>query len=186
MRKIRFISKSILLPIVATLFAFFSAGTVPGLNDSSPNELYVRVTMLRGERSKDSHSETTTLTVSGDTLVYEQTYHGAHSGGRKPVRKEYKLSKENKSGLIRLLNEKRLLVTKTISKSAEGADRLYFEFAVESKLNGKNGAISIDGPRNATEIKNEPVYQDSLRLVNELYRIINQTDPDVTFEEFID
>jgi hypothetical protein len=151
------------------------------------NEFSLDVTVTTSEHSRDSHSVTTNLRVSGHTLVYEETYHGAHANRRKPVKKEYKLTNDDLDRLIGLLQDKSLLTTKTISKSSEekGLTR-DFELSIASKPAGKEGVISINAPRTAIEVKSDPLYQGSIFLIAELYRIINRTDPDVTFSDLID
>jgi hypothetical protein len=151
------------------------------------NEFSLDVTVTTSEHSRDSNSVTTNLRVSGNTLVYEETYHGAHANRQKPVKKEYKLTNEDLDRLIGWLKDKALLTTKTISRSSEekGLSR-DFGLSIASKLAGKEGAISIKAPRTDRKLKTDPLYQASVFLVAELYRIINRTDPDITFSDLID
>lgn len=157
--------------------------------NASQDDLQILVTMVRSEHSKDSNSTTTTLTVSGDTIVYRQRRSGAHSSQSKPIERDFKLTNEDKGELVRLLNEKKLLVTKSISRSLETTGpRSYvsLSFSIQLKLNGKRRLISIDGPMRSTAIKNDPLYRDSLVLINELYLIVHRTDPRLRFDEFVD
>jgi hypothetical protein len=79
------------------------------------------------------------------------------------------------------------LVTKSIARSAEAiGSHLTLSFAISSKLNGKSGLISIDGPMRSAAIKNDPLYKESLVLINALYRIVHRTEPLLRFEEFLD
>jgi hypothetical protein len=151
------------------------------------SEFSLDVTVTTSEHSRDSNSVTTNLSVSRDTLVYEETYHGAHANRHQPLKKEYKLTNDDRDRLIGLLKDKALLTTKTISKSSEenGLSR-DFELSIASKVAGKEGVISINAPRTAIELKTDPLYQSSIFLIAELYRIINRTDPDITFSDLID
>ena len=119
--------------------------------------------------------------------MYEETYHGAHANRHQPLKKEYKLTNDDRNRLIGLLKDKALLATRTISESTEqrGINR-DFELSIASKLAGKEGIISIKAPRTAIELKSNPLYQGSVFLIVELYRIINRTDPDITFSDLID
>ena len=85
-----------------------------------------------------------------------------------------------------MLKYKALLRTKTFAKAAEpsGPSR-DFEISVTARLNGKRGLISIKAPRSAMELKTDSLYQGSVLLIAELYRIINRSDPDITFDELI-
>lgn len=147
----------------------------------------ILVTIMRSEHSRDSNSVTTTLTVSGNSLIYSQVRSGAHSRGSKPIERRFELSNEDRRELARLLNERKLLVTKTISKSAAVTGQyLSLSFSIHSNLSGKEGLISINGPMKSTAIKNDPLYQNSLVLINELYRVVHRTEPLLGFQEFVD
>jgi hypothetical protein len=52
-------------------------------------------------------------------------------------------------------------------------------------LGKRKGAINISGPRTAVQIKEEKLYQTTLTLVEELYRIMNSQDKEVNLEELI-
>jgi hypothetical protein len=164
------------------------AGACPAQMQASFNQrdFALIVTVITSEHSRDSNSTTTSLTVSGNTLVYEETHHGARASRHPPLKKEYKLTNDDRDRLIGLLKGNRLLTTKTISKSSDqrGVTR-DFELSITTKLAGKESRISIAAPRSATELKNEPLYQGSVLLIGELYQIINRTDRDITFDELI-
>ena len=171
------------LAVFCTLAA---ACTVAGPATFPQNDLSLNVTIITSEHSRDSHSSTTTLRVSGNTLVYEETYHGARADRNPPVKKEYELTNDDRNRLIGLLNDKALLTTKTISRSTgqEGPSR-DFKLSIAAKLAGKEGDISISAPRTAVELKTDPLYQGSVALIAELYRIINRTDRHVRFSDLI-
>lgn len=170
---------------VVTLLA--AVGAVISFGNAPENKLYLHVTIVTGEHSRDSNSVSTTLTVSSGALIYEETHHGARANRYQPVKKEYRLTKQDQTALIKLLKGKNLLVTKTISKPPQqkGSSR-YFELLIRSRLSGKEGAISIDGARSDTELKTDDLYQGSVDLINQLYKIINRTDPDITIPQLID
>jgi hypothetical protein len=157
-----------------------------GSTNLAANDLYLNITMVRGEHSRDSNSTSTSLTLNRDTLVYEESYHGAHSGGRTPVKKEYKLTSEEQAELTKLLHEKNLLVTRTLSAlSQEQGVRRYFELKIHSKLNGTEHTITINGPRDAAKLKRDGIYQNSILLIAQLFRIINRSDPDLSMPDLI-
>ena len=150
------------------------------------DELSLVVTIVTGERGRDSNSTTTTLALSGVKLAYQQSYHGAHSGDRTPVKKEYRLTTADRDELIKLLRERNLLVTRTLATlSAEEEPRSYFSVLIRSKLNGKEHSTTISLPRDAPRLKGDPIYRDSMSLIEQLYRIINRTDPDISRPELI-
>jgi hypothetical protein len=159
---------------------------LPSLGQRS-TDLHLSATLTRGEHSRDSGSRTTIITLTQDRLTYEQTYHGMAANMRKPISKEFKLSREDKRRLVELIEERHLLVTDTIEyPTADSGIRRYFEISIQIESKGKKGAINIEGPTNAVKIRDERLYKDSTALIEELYRIINRTDKAITYEELID
>ena len=172
--------RSVVSILLVATCAVFTAGK------PSADELSLVVTIVTGERGRDSNSTTTTLTLSGVKLAYQQSYHGAHSSGRTPVKKEYTLTTAERAELIKLLREKNLLVTRTLATlSPEEEPRSYFSVFIRSKLNAKEHSTTISLPRDASRLKGDPIYRDSMSLIDQLYRIINRTDPDISRPELI-
>lgn len=168
------------------LFLLLWACSVP-VSSHGTGSLQLRVELITGERSKDSSSQTTTISIAppGNTIVWEQTYGGYHGGATPPpVRKEYKLSSADRRKLIGLLESKSLLVTNSIELPEDPATHLYFALSIESALSGKKpGAVNISGPRITVALKEKSVYQDAMALVKELYQIINRHGGHVVFHE---
>ena len=174
------LSKLVIYALVVAAWSMIVPGSTP------QDDLSLDVTIVTGEHSRDSGSVTTTLTIAADVLGYEETHHGMRSNLHKPVKKEYKLTQQDRAVLIRLLKEKHLLVTRAISKSPQqkGFSR-YFEVSIRSTLRGKENSVSINASPGATELKADPLYQNSVSLIEELYKIINRTDPDITIPHLI-
>ena len=149
-------------------------------------DLTLNVTVITSEHSRDSNSTTRTLGVAGLTLSYAETYHGARSDRHQPISKEFTLTEADRDRLMTLLKEHSLLRTKSISKPLErdGPSR-DFEIKIAAKVGRQNGLISIKGPRNAEDLKSDPLYQGSVLLIAELFKIIKRTDPDITLGELI-
>lgn len=150
------------------------------------NNLEISMTLVRGERSRDSGGRRTTISIAQGRIVYELAYFGMAGGRRKPVRKEFKLSDEDKRRLIGLIEERALLVKDSLEYPvATSGIRRYFKITIELKLNEKTGAINMEGPTSAVEIKEQKLYQNSTALIEEVYRIINKTDEEVSYEPLI-
>ena len=76
--------------LLIIIFSILLAGACHPANSKTsapPDDLYIQVTTQRSEHSMDSNSETTILTVSSHTLLYEDMHSGAHSNEFKPVEK---------------------------------------------------------------------------------------------------
>jgi hypothetical protein len=150
------------------------------------DDLKISITLVRGERSRDSGGSRSTIDIKQGGIVYEQAYFGMAGGRRKPVRKEFKLSDEDKRRLIELINQRALLVKDSLEYPlATSGIRRYFIISIELKLNEKTGAINIEGPTNAVQVKEQKLYQNSTALIDEVYRIINKMDEGVAYEPLI-
>lgn len=171
------------LLILAGVCLFFVA-CADAVSANRTDELHISVRLTTGEHSRDSSSKTTTITVERDAIVWVETF----SGRRRrtpPSRKEFKLSAADRVSLRKLIRSNSLLVTDSIELPRYGSNYRYFEISVDLDLGGKKAAINISGPGNAVNVKEEKLYQNSLTLVKELYRIMNTQDEDVDFEELI-
>lgn len=183
-KRLRLQEKAMMKPFLilscACLLFVASACSVSG---NGTDELHIVVGLTTGERSRDSSSNTTKITVERDAIVWEQTFSG-HRGETPPSRKEFKLSPADKGNLIELIRSNNLLVTDSI-ELPQGSPVFYFGISVDLTLDGKQGVINITGPRNASKVREEKLYQNALLLIKELYRIMNRQDKTVLFEELI-
>ena len=147
-----------------------------------PNDLSIRVTLKHGEKSKDSSSQTTWITVSGSAIVWEKIFSGHRSRIRPPEKKEFALSSADKNGLVKLIESENLLVSDSIKLPEDSTSYSYFELSVGLALADKKGAINISGPMTADKVKDEVLYQHTLALVKELYRILHSQDRNIYLE----
>ena len=171
------------LLIITSLLLCASSSIAVG---QAANDLTLRVSMTSGERSRDSSSQTTTLTIGRDvgTIGWAQTFSGRR-GGTPPADKEFKLSATDRADLLKLIRANDLLVTKSIELPPARSGYAYFALSLDLTLHGQKGAISISGPRTGSNVKEEKLYQDTLALVRAIYRIIGTQDKTVYFEELV-
>jgi hypothetical protein len=158
----------------------------PGLAPSQKAEaLYLQITLTTGERSRDSNSTTTEITITGKTLTYRETY-GGRSGVHAPKQKAFNLAAEDQRKIIKLINDRNLLRTDSIEREQDGSGIYrYFELSIDSTVNKSKGSISISGSRKATDLKEEKLYKDAVALVEEIYGIIHRTDGKIAYEPLI-
>jgi hypothetical protein len=154
------------------------------VSGNATDELHIGVVLTTGEHSKDSSSQTTTITVARDAIVWERTFGGRRSGAP-PLRKKFRLTPAEKGNLLKLIRSNNLLVTDSIELPQDGSNFRYFEISVDLTLDGKKGAINISGMRTAFKVKEEKLYQNTLTLIKELYRIMKSQDKSILFEELI-
>lgn len=152
----------------------------------SADDLEISITLVKGERSRDSGGRKSTITIAQDLIVYELSYFGMAGVRHKPVRKEFKLSDEDKKRLIELIGTRQLLATETLEYPlADSGVRRYFKISIELKLNGRIGVLKIEGPTNAVQVKDHKLYKNSTALIEEVYGIINKVDEEISYEELI-
>ena len=160
---------------IATSACLFLVACACAVSANATDQLHIGVRLTTGERSKDSSSETTKITVEQDTIVWEKSF-----GGRRrttpPSRKEFKLSAADKQKLLTLIRSNNLLVTDSIELPRESSNYRYFEISVELTMDEQKGSISISAMRTAVEVKEEKLYQNTITLVKELYRIMDLQD----------
>jgi len=173
--------KTLLIVTCACLFFAAGAWSVSG---KGKDQLHIGVWLTTGERSKDSGSNTTAITVERDAIVWERTSSRDRRRKTPPLRKEFRLSPADKPNLLKLIRSNNLLVTDSIEIPQDASYYRYFRISVDLTLGKKKGAIKISGPRTAVQVKEEKLYQNTLTLVKELYRIMNSQDKSVHFAEF--
>jgi len=157
------------------------------LADNSVGNLHLVISVITGEHSLDSNSTTTSFTLSDHTLIYERSYHGAHSGRRPSLKKEYKLTHDDETRIMAFMSDKNLWENKTISKPPqEKGTSFYFEITIRGELDHKQSLISIDGSRSDTHLREDANYKDAVSLVDQLCDIIRRTDPEVVCPQLID
>ena len=91
--------KKFVIVTSACLFFLVCACSVSG---KATDELHIGVRLTTGERSKDSSSQTTTITVEQGTIVWERTFTGRRQV-TSPLRKEFKLSSADQRSLRTLI-----------------------------------------------------------------------------------
>jgi hypothetical protein len=170
--------------LVATSACLFIVACACSAFGNATDELHIGVRLTTGERSRDSSSETTKITVEQDTIVWERSF----TGRRRATpfsRKEFQLSPADKRSLLALIRSNNLLVTDSIELPRKSSNYRYFEISVDLGADGKTGSISMSGMRTAVEVKEEKLYQNTITLVKELYRIMNLQDKTMTFVDII-
>jgi hypothetical protein len=161
-----------------TLLIPFAAGS-QGADDFSLN-----ISLTRGERSRDSHSQTTRMTLKGRELLYEKSYSGYRGGARSvPVRKSFTLREEDLELLKKLVRDNDLLTTDALALAeAEGGIRRYFQIAMKINLDGKKSSIEVSGSREAADLKGKQVFQRANALLEAVYRILAGQDKEIAYE----
>jgi hypothetical protein len=166
---------------LSLLLLFVSLMTAYGHRKQDDFSLHISLTS--GESSRDSHAETATITVNGSELVYEKRYRGFRASTRTPVRRVFRIRDEDLKRLKTLIIDNNLLSTDALAVAGKtGGVRRYFEITLDITLDGKKGSIKISGPRDASEIKEKSIYKSAGALVEAAYKIINEQDEAIGYE----
>jgi hypothetical protein len=151
-------------------------------SSSATGDLYINVSLTKIERSKDSNSRKTTITVSGNEIVYEKTYSGAGRNRTKPVRKEYKITDEEIKRLSKVVSDQDLPTSDSREYPAAGGGFLFFEISLHVRAEGKQSQIEISGPSKAAGVRDGKLFKKANALLEEIFRIINVRDNEVSYE----
>jgi hypothetical protein len=166
--------------LIVTFAGLLLGACAYSVSGYATDELQIGVRLTTGERSRDSSSETTNITVEQDKIVWEKTFTGRRRA-TPSSRKEFKLSSADKRILLTLIRSNNLLITDSIERPRKSSNYRYFEIFVELAMDAQKGSISISGMRTDVEVKEEKLYQNTIALVKELYRITNLQDEIPTF-----
>jgi hypothetical protein len=147
------------------------------------DRLSLSLQLTTGEHSPDSNAQTVLITLADDQLTYEQTFSGYGADSRTPVHREFKLKGSEIARLKSLIKERNLLGTGGLKFTPAPGQFNYFEMTIKVTLKGIIATQELSGPRAAANIKAERVYQKSLALMQELYRLINLRDKEIRYEE---
>jgi hypothetical protein len=169
------------------LFLILLIWTSPVIAFTGTDKLYLSISIVRGERGRDSHSRNETITLKGMTIVYDKTYSGFRASRFKAKHGEYKITEEEHKTLTRIIKEKNLLMSASSEypSSNSGISR-YFEITANLRSNRKSSQIRISTATNDTRIREEKLYQATDALVKEIYRILNNQDKEIEYKDFVD
>jgi hypothetical protein len=147
------------------------------------SDLYVSLTLTKTERSRDSSSRTTTITVEGNKIVYQKVSRGDRRSRIEPVRKEYAITEEEMKRLEKVIVDHDLLTSGTLEYPATGGGLVYFEVSLDVRFDGKQAEIEMSGPSKAADVRDEKLFKNSNALIEEIFRIINAQDAEVRYED---
>lgn len=159
-----------------TLMAFALLISLQTASASKPGDLYISISLTITEHSRDSSSTRTTFTVSGNKVISEETYGGYRAAQREPVHKEYVLTAQEIGNLKRLIQEKNLLKSRSLTYPTGNGPYTSYDLKEEVRWQGKTSSIEVSGPstsRNSDEMKNSQIYRDADALLEYLRATVN-------------
>jgi hypothetical protein len=135
---------------------------------AQPDTLYVSISLVISEHSRDSHSTKTSLVITGKKVTYDETYFGYNSSSRVPVHKEYLLTDPEIANLKRLIEERDLLRSRSFTSPPPDAPYTRYELTEEIKSKRGHAVIKVFGsPQELADAdpNNRRAYEDANALL---------------------
>src|SRR5262245_60106269 len=141
------------------------------------DDLYLSISLVKSEHSRDSNSSKSTFVVQGNKISYDQTFGGYRPAGSKPVHKQYTLTRRQIADLKRLLEEKHLMNSSSLILPPGSSPYTSYDLTAELRWRGKTATIKVSGPLkslDSNETKNGQLYQDADALFQLLKATLDQ------------
>ncbi|MEO6393850.1 MAG: hypothetical protein ABIP75_18500 [Pyrinomonadaceae bacterium] len=165
--------------LLAILFALF-----PVALGRPDKKFELSLTLIRGERSKDTHSTTQMVRISGDQATFDLTYHGRRGPNQKPVQRTVTLTKADLKSIEKLLGQHTWFPDESCEFVRAGA-MTYFSIGIGVGSGEKASNILLTGTPGHPEIKANKKYQYANLLVTEIFRILHEHDSDIEFSAVV-
>lgn len=140
----------------------------------------VRILLTKGERSKDSHSEKTTITINTNQLTISKFYTG-NSENRKPINKTFTLADEEINAIIELIRQKHFHEKGEKIERPVGSPSSFFDWVLITNFDGKEITNKIVTIRNDEEIKTQPLYKNANELMRQIFAVIKKYDASIPY-----
>lgn len=155
----------------------------PSVRAATRDDFTLTLSLTIGERSRDSHAETITFKLTGETLSYEQSYSGYGASSHEPIRQEFKLKGDEIGRLKSLIKKRNLLGSGVLNFEPARGQFAYFAMNIKITLDGIIATQEVSGPRSSGDITQERVYQKSVALLQELHRLVVLRNPQIKYQE---
>ena len=132
------------------------------------DDLYLSITLVVSEHSRDSHSTRTSFVITGRKVIYDETYFGYRSSSREPVHKEYLFTDPEIANLKRLIQERDLLKSRSFTSPPPEAPYTRYELTEEIRWKGGGSLTVVTGSLQElaeAEPKNRRAYEDANALL---------------------
>ena len=135
---------------------------------AQPDDLYVSISLVVAEHSRDSHSTKTSFVITGHKVSYDETYSGYRSSSRSPVHKEYVFTDQEIGELKDMIQQRDLLRSRSFVIATPEVPYATYELNEDIKWRGKRGLIKVFGSQKSlaeAETKDRRVYEDANALL---------------------
>lgn len=153
------INKTFIYPILfLSLFLFCSS--------TYADAFIIKISLTEGEKSKDSWTSETVISIDGSQIGYSKTYTGSAIGRNTDVTKTCTLTSDQVAQIQSLLKDKNLLKSDSLTddeskyKSFERFINLSMTIAFAEKL----AKINVNG--DVSNLKDKDLYKNCYELIN--------------------
>ena len=147
-------------------------------------DLELSLTLIRGERSKDSHSTTQKVRISGNQATFDLSFGGRRGPHQKPLQRTITLTKVDLKVIRQRLEEHTWLPEEKGEFLRTGA-QTYFSIAIGFGQGIVSSNILLTGTPGHPDIKTDEKYKYVNRLVTEIFRILHEHDRDIEFSTVV-
>lgn len=141
----------------------------------------VKIFLTKGERSKDSHSEKTAITISGNQLTISKTYTGRNSENRKPLNKTFTLADEEINAIVDLIQQKQFHEKGEKIERPVGSPSSFFDWVLITNFDGKEITNRVVTLRSDEEIKTQSLYKNANELMRQIFAIIKKYEASIPY-----
>lgn len=170
----------VLLKIICLMLVF----SVVACASDKPS---MKIFFTTGERSKDSHSEKFTITLSGNQLNYIKQFFGRYQDRKsppKPINKTFTLTDEDVKAINDLIRQKQFHEKgETIERDVRSPSS-YLDWSLIVNFNNKEITNKIVAKRNDTEVKQTSLYKNADEFMRGLFAIIKKYDAAISYTTF--
>lgn len=135
---------------------------------AQPNDLYVSISLVVSEHSRDSNSTKTSFVITGRKVIYDETYSGHRSNSRSPIHQEYEFTRQEIDNLKQLIQQRQLLRSRSFTTPLPDAPYTSYELTEVIQWQGARVLIKVLGSPQAlaaAEPKNRRAYEDANALL---------------------
>lgn len=135
--------------------------------------LEIKIYYLNGEKSKDSHSTTENISISGNSVSYSVKYSGRKGNNQQDNQKECTFTEQSIEDIKKTILLKGLNSSDSLYQESSKTKLLeyYFNISMDITMNGEYFRISLNGDPNDFDRSN--LYVNSISFIDFLRNLIS-------------
>lgn len=149
------------------IFTFFALVFL-NANCSNAQDMTIAVSYLKGEKSKDSHSTSEKISISGTSVSYSVKYSGRKGKNDIDMDKTCEFTEQDLKNIRKTIETKSLNVTDSLfqENSKYKSFEVYTNISIAISMDGQDYKIRING--DTSEFKDSQLYKNSMYFITML------------------